>query len=68
MSLLLFTDTRKKRRGKRKGTARVIRNAVVKTVNVPAARKRKVKTKNETGREKWTATKEMLRLVKYTAH
>lgn len=64
---LLLPDTRKKRKGIRKGTgtARVIKITVVRNVNAPPARKRKVKTKNGNGNGSGNQTgrKEMSRSV-----
>lgn len=59
--LHLLEDTRRKRKRIRKGTgtARVIKNVVARNVNAPSARKRKAKTKNESGRGNQMETKEM---------
>lgn len=59
--LHLLEDTRRKRKGIRKGTgtARVIKIAVARNVNAPPAGKRKVKTKKENERENQMARKEM---------
>lgn len=56
----LLGDTKRKRKGIRKGTgtARVIKTAVARNVNAPPAGKRKVKTKNESGRGNQTERKE----------
>lgn len=43
----------------------MIKSAVVRNVNAPTARKRKVKTKNESGRGNQMERKEMSRLVLY---
>lgn len=74
-SSLTSTDTRKTRKGRRKGTetARVTKIVAARNVNAPPARKKKVKTKNESGsgsgsgRGNQTERKEMLRSV-YLTH
>lgn len=61
--LHLLEDTKRKRKGTRKGTgtARVTKSAFVRNVNAPPARKRKAKTKNASGRGNQTERKEMSR-------
>lgn len=55
------SGTRRRKKGTRKGTgsAGVIRSAVGTNVNAPSARKREVKTKNESGRGNLTERKAM---------
>lgn len=65
-TIVLFspsTDTRRKRKGTRKGvrTARMIKTTIASNVNAPPARKRKAKTKSERG--SLMERKEMSRFV-----